>query len=215
MLWAQHADASAHYERPERGEVICLRVIVFELSARHKLPTTTNSRSLCEGTMSWRTETQSAVPLTDQDAALSPGSRSRRDVSEPSAFSELVPSKDGLLLADSLRLGCTADQMFQRDILGDLVSDPRLSLRLSLLCPDSPSPGKRNYFGECLSLNPFWGTNTIADKVKSHLLNVGQLNQSHHGSSTVTWHHLSVHIRIYPHVEMVRCGSVARSHVPY
>lgn len=66
---------------------------------------------------------------------------------------------------------------------------------------------KRNYSGECLPLNPFWGTNKIADKVynnygKSHLLNVGWLNQSHHGSSAVTRHHLSVNIRMCPHVEM-------------
>lgn len=93
MLWAQHADASTSPERPERSKVICLRVIVFDCwqlcahiyacvsKLQALLPFTTNSRSLYEWTVSWRTKTQSAaITLTDQAATLYPDHLSQKDL---------------------------------------------------------------------------------------------------------------------------------------
>lgn len=115
MLWAQHADASAHYGRPEQSQVICLRVIVFDcwqLSACHKLPTTTNSRSLwvsgrCHGGHKHKACSHSnwsgccAFSRSPSSKGLCFNRKpTRSDVSERSAFSELFPSKDWLLEAN-------------------------------------------------------------------------------------------------------------------
>lgn len=70
MLWAQHADASAHYERPEQSEVICLSLTTndYQLQKPLRVDVVTADR-----------DTKPTVALTDQAAALSPDHLRQKD----------------------------------------------------------------------------------------------------------------------------------------
>lgn len=115
----------------------------------HKLPTTANSRSLCEWTFVKRLCVFYRKLL-----------KTRSDASERSAFSELLPSKDWLLEANfgiklELQIGMYSwSNVSERRSQWPCVRSQTQTFGFP--CPASPLPEKRNYFGECLPFNPFW-----------------------------------------------------------
>lgn len=160
MLWAQHADASAHYGRPEQSQVICWRVIVFDcwqLTNYQLLPTPEASVSgRCHGGHKHKAYSHSnwsgccAFSRSPSSKGLCFNRRpTRSDVSERSAFSELLPSKDWLLEANfgrklELKIGmCSWSNVSERRSQRPCVRSQTQRF-FGFLCPASPSPEKRN-----------------------------------------------------------------------